>query len=65
MKLIIITCFTVVALARSQSSKEWPDINWSKVVPIAEMPGFWNGRDVKPTASFPGEQSRNSRIIGG
>ena len=35
-----------------------------KVLPVTDMPGFWDGREIRP-AVYPGDQTRTGRIVGG
>lgn len=61
MKLLIITI--LAALTISAFAEE---IDWSKVVPVTELPGFWEGREITPIL-FPNgvNRSRTARIVGG
>lgn len=64
MKLILIACLAVAALANPiYEEPEWVEIDWSKVVPVMETPGFWDGRDIKFNQIA--QSDRNSRIVGG
>jgi len=60
----IFALFAVLAFALAEVEDEFGWIDWDNVVPIQEMPGFWDGRDFDP-AYFPGDTSRNGRIVGG
>jgi hypothetical protein len=62
MKLLILACLAVAAHAYAEP--EWQEVDWKNVVPVTDMPGFWDGRDIKP-AFYPGDQTRNGRIVGG
>jgi chymotrypsin len=61
MKLLIGAVLAVLAVS-AQAEDNW-EIDWSKVVPRTEIPGFWDNRIVKPllTSQF----NRNGRIVGG
>lgn len=62
MKLLVAAIFAVLAIS-AQADYESFDIDWSKVVPVTELPGFWKGRLIRP---FSSEQiNRNGRIVGG
>lgn len=64
MKLIVAALFALLAVAAS-AQDPYDDIDWSKVVPVTELPGFWDGRDLGP-AFYPGPQkTRGGRIVGG
>lgn len=64
MKLLILACFAVAALASPISDEsEWVEIDWSKVVPVTDLPGFWDGREIKPATFEDG--MRSGRIVGG
>jgi len=45
-------------------NEPWHEIDWDSVVPIEETPGFWDGREIAAVL-YPGETSRNGRIVGG
>jgi hypothetical protein len=65
MKLIVATIFALLAVsARAEVEAEWVEIEWSKVLPVTDMPGFWDGREIRP-AVYPGDMSRTGRIVGG
>lgn len=67
MKLLILACLAVAAIANPVDPlypEGWVEIDWSKVVPVTDMPGFWDGRIIKP-AFYPGDQTRTGRIVGG
>lgn len=65
MKLLILACLAAAAFATPIAEEpEWVEIDWTKVVPVTDMPGFWDGRDIKP-AFYPGDQTRTGRIVGG
>lgn len=40
----------------------WIEIDWTKVIPIVERPGFWEGREIQPMYQ-PGQDT--ARIVGG
>lgn len=64
MKLILFTCLAVAVAANPiLEEPEWVEIDWSKVIPVTEEPGFWEKRNIK----FNGipQSDRNSRIVGG
>lgn len=64
MKLLIFACLAVAALANPiYDEPEWVEIDWSKVVPVTEMPGFWDGRSLRPSEFV--TSKRESRIVGG
>jgi hypothetical protein len=56
--------FLLACLAITASADEWDNIDWSSVIPRTEVPGFWDGRIIKP-AFYPGDQTRTGRIVGG
>jgi chymotrypsin len=59
---VLVALFAVSAFAEEEP--EWIEIDWSKVVPVTDMPGFWDDRDIRP-AFYPGDQTRTGRIVGG
>lgn len=62
--LIIITFF----IGTTTSSAEDTIIDYSKVIPRTEIPGFWDGRLIAPILlekSFHHKFDRNERIVGG
>jgi hypothetical protein len=63
MKLIVAAILALFAVS-AHAEADWVEIDWSKVVPVAEMPGFWDGREIRP-AVYPGDMTRTGRIVGG
>lgn len=63
MKLIVAALFAMLAVS-AFAEDDWVEIDWSKVVPVTDMPGFWDGREIRP-AFYPGDQTRSGRIVGG
>ena len=61
MKLFVAILFAV--LAASAQADEYDNIDWDKVVPVQDMPGWWDGRDIQPIVVNP--RDRSSRIVGG
>ena len=61
MKVTVAILFTVLAV--SANADMWDNIDWDKVVPVQDMPGFWDGRDIKPMNIA--LRGRTSRIVGG
>jgi secreted trypsin-like serine protease len=66
MKLLVAAIFAVLAVSAyaENSDMEWKEIDWSKVVPVTDMPGFWDGREIRP-AFYPEDATRTGRIVGG
>ncbi|CRK90321.1 CLUMA_CG004009, isoform A [Clunio marinus] len=68
MKKLVRIIFVFIFLSMSVSSETdsnqlWDEIDWSKVVPVQEIPGFWDGREnLQP---FVPSRARSSRIVGG
>jgi chymotrypsin len=63
MKFLLLALLAVAASAEiDYSAPEW-NVDWTKAVPIEDMPGFWDGRDL-PAAIFASNE-RSSRIVGG
>ena len=62
MKLIVAAILAI--LAASAAADEWDNIDYSKVVPVTDLPGFWDGREI---AQFfvPTKDNRAARIVGG
>lgn len=63
MKLLVVALFAVLA-ASAAAEDNYDNIDWSKVLPVQDMPGFWDGREIRP-AFYPGDQTRTGRIVGG
>jgi chymotrypsin len=63
MKLIVAAIFAVLAVSAAAEAENW-EIDWSKVVPVQDMPGFWDGREIRPIVS-PEDMTRTGRIVGG
>jgi chymotrypsin len=65
MKLIVVAIFVFLAIsAHAENFDDWEEIDWSKVVPVQELPGFWDGREVKELLQ-PIAPTRAARIAGG
>lgn len=68
MKLLAVAIFAILAvsaIAESQyPSDQLLDIDWKTVVPVQDMPGFWDNREIRP-AFYPGDMTRTGRIVGG
>ena len=60
MKLFVAILFAFVAAASADSL----DIDWSKVKPITQMPGFWEGRTPVWEKMY-NPLNRQGRIVGG
>ena len=60
MKLFVAILFAV--LAASANADEYDDIDWSKVLPVQDMPGWWDGREIKPASKA---ELASARIVGG
>lgn len=63
MKLIATVVFVFLAVSALAEEENWK-IDWSTVVPRTDVPGFWDGRDIKPSF-YPRDQTRSGRIVGG
>jgi secreted trypsin-like serine protease len=61
MKLIVLASFVVLAISAYAEEEEWAEIDWNQVVPAAEIPGFWDAREMKE----PLLPTRAGRIVGG
>ena len=59
---LIVAVFALLAVS-AFAEDNYDNIDWSKVVPVTQLPGFWDGRDFGP-AYYPGA-TRGSRIVGG
>lgn len=62
MESLIIFIFSLVVAINAIPLHE--TIDWSNVVPVTELPGFWDGRDIQLTSLY-SKQSRIGRIVGG
>jgi chymotrypsin len=60
MKLIVALIFIVFTIS-ALAEDNWKNINYDEVVPLDEIPGFWDGRDIRPAVN----QTRSRRIVGG
>lgn len=63
MKLLAAIVFVFLAVSAYAEEESW-EIDWSKVVPRTEVPGFWDGRDIKLIPKLR-DQRRTGRIVGG
>lgn len=65
MKFFILAIFAVTAASAVENydGPEWQQVDWSKVVPVHETPGFWEGTVYEKFAPKP--NPRASRIVGG
>lgn len=62
MKLFVAILFAVCALAAASEFPEYDNIDWDKVVPVQDMPGFWDDKDA---ALIPDKSLASGRIVGG
>jgi chymotrypsin len=63
MKLFVVTIFALLAIS-VHAEEELNEVDWANVLPVQDMPGFWDGREIRP-AVYPGDQTRTGRIVGG
>lgn len=65
MKLFILAIFAVAVASAVENydGPEYQPIDWSRVVPVHEIPGFWDGTVYEKLAPKP--NPRASRIVGG
>lgn len=65
MKLLILAIFAVAAVSavENYNGPEWQEIDWSKVIPVTEMPGFWDNTVFAQI--YPKPNARAPRIVGG
>lgn len=59
----VLTLCAASALADVFEPMENFEIDWSNVVPVQEMPGFWVGREIQPQTID--SKTRSRRIVGG
>ena len=66
MKLLLLAIFAVAgALAQENyDGPEYAPFDASEIVPVEDMPGFWEGRDFPAFMSMP-VNVRERRIVGG
>jgi len=64
MKFLLAVVALLAVSAHAEDQSQWEEIDWSNVVPVTDMPGFWDGRDIRP-AFYPNDQTRSGRIVGG
>lgn len=62
MKLLVAAIFAFLAVS-ANAEADW-DISLTTILPRTEIPGFWDGRDIRPVF-YPGDQERTGRIVGG
>lgn len=62
MKLLLIAFIVISAVFASPKIDPWNNIDWDKVVPVQDLPGFWDNRD---PALRPKSPSHGSRVVGG
>jgi len=65
MKLIVVALFALFAVAAAEVDWDqyWDNLDWSTVVPVEELPGFWAGREIQPVGQP--EAPSSGRIVGG
>jgi len=64
MKFLILAIFVAVAsAAENYDGPEYAPFDASTIIPVQDMPGFWEGRDFP--AAFTDPIARNRRIVGG
>jgi len=68
MKLLAVAIFAVLAVSAIAENEypepAWVEIDWKNVVPVQDMPGFWDNREIRPSF-YPGDMTRTGRIVGG
>jgi secreted trypsin-like serine protease len=65
MKLFILALFVVAASAvENYDGPEYMPVDASEIIPVQDMPGFWEGRDFPKAFTNP-INVRNRRIVGG
>jgi chymotrypsin len=62
MKLLACAVLTFFAISANADNEE---IDWSRVVPRTEIPGFWDERPMFKSLFASGKLNRNGRIVGG
>ena len=62
MKFFLAVLIAVCGLAAASEFPEYDNIDWDKVVPVQDMPGFWDDKD---PMLIPDKSLRNGRIVGG
>ncbi|XP_070491145.1 brachyurin-like [Chironomus tepperi] len=65
MKLLILAIFAVAVASAVENydGPEYDPVDWSRVVPVYDLPGFWEGTVYEKLA--PKSNPRSSRIVGG
>lgn len=64
MKFLILSLIAVVCGQENYNGPEYAPIDTSNLIPVQELPGFWEGRNFPPSLTNP-KSPRNRRIIGG
>lgn len=60
----VLACAFLILFAASANA-DFEDIDWSKVVPVSELPGYWDSRPALKQSILRSSSGRNARIIGG
>lgn len=60
----VLAC-AILAILAASASAENAEIDWSRVVPRTEIPGFWESRPLFKSVYKSSRFSRNGRIVGG
>lgn len=63
MKLLLLALLVAAASAENYDGPEYAPFDASSIIPVQDMPGFWEGRDFP--AAFTNPIGRNRRIVGG
>jgi secreted trypsin-like serine protease len=63
MKLIVVALLSLAAVASAEF--DWDNLDWSTVVPVEDLPGFWEGRDPAIYQAKRTDETPSGRIVGG
>lgn len=63
MKLLLLALLVAAVSAENYDGPEYATIDASSIIPVQDMPGFWEGRDFP--AAFTNPIGRTRRIVGG
>lgn len=62
MNLLVLALLT---FASATAAEIFDDIDWPNVLPVRKIPGFWDGREIKPIVNHRDPSIRAARIVGG
>lgn len=58
----LLSLITLAILASLATADQWDNIDWNKVVPVEDLPGFWDNKSPFVKSKY---ASKGGRVVGG